>query len=74
MFWNFQPSLCRVMGSLCLKTAKDFAKHFKQLLPILNNLSFIIKPLVKCCRLVRSIRQLTTSIAQLKGNGMCVMS
>lgn len=28
MFWNFQPSLCRGVGSLCLKTAKGFAERF----------------------------------------------
>lgn len=80
MFWNFQPSLCRVMASLCLKTAKDFAERFKQRLPILNNLPFIIKPLanikslVKRCGLAYSIRQLTMLIAQLKGNGKCAMN
>ena len=80
MFWNFQPSLCRVMGSLCLKTAEDFAERFKQLLPILNNLPFIIKPLanikslVKRCGLAYSIRQLTTAIAQLRGNGKRAMN
>ncbi|MDP3212035.1 type II secretion system protein [Methylotenera sp.] len=80
MFWNFQPSLCRVMGSLCLKTAKDFAERFKQRLPILNNLPFIIKPLanikslVKRCGLAYSIRQLTMLIAQLRGNGKRAMN
>jgi len=74
MFWNFQPSLCRGVGLLCLKTAKYFAERFKQILQILNKLPSMIKALanikslVKRCGLAYSIRQLTMPIALMKAN------
>ena len=76
MFWNFQPSLCRGVGLLCLKAAKDFAERFKQILPIMNSLPFIVKPLanikspVKPRYFAYSTRQLATPIAQVKSNDM----